>query len=329
MPAIIGILLTVGLYMLVAGSHNIETFEAPLTNDSRSILDREPIQPIESPHGLDEAKVSLGKSLFYDPRLSTDNSVSCASCHVLESGGSDGLSHSTGALGRKTTYNSLTVLNAALNSKLTWLGKYGSLYQQTEELIVNKNTLGSNWKQLEEKLSADQLLNEQFIATYKSGVSKTNIVDALVQYEKSLCLSNSRFDEFLKGKTNAISKEELEGYKLFKLYGCASCHQGVNVGGNMFMKFGIFDDYFKNDAPANLGRFQLTKNEADRYVFRVPSLRNAELTAPYFHDGSASSLDEAVAVMAKYQLGRELPAADQRKIVAFLKTLTGVPKHEK
>lgn len=317
--------------MLIAANRSSPSVETVSTPELHKLLDREPIEPVKQPTGLSASKVALGKALFNDCRLSDDNTVSCASCHNLVEGGSDHRKVSTGVHGRKTKYNSLTVINAVLNSKLTWQGKTGSIYEQTEQLVANPSTLGSSWPTLEAKLSADKAMQAQFMDVYHSNVSRTNIIDAIVEYEKSLCAENSRFDLYLKGNTKSITQEELEGYKLFKAYGCASCHQGMNVGGNMFIKFGIFGDYFKPEIPANCGRFELTKKEEDRFVFRVPSLRNVELTAPYFHDGSVQDLEEAVSIMATYQLGRELPAGDRQKIVSFLKTLTALPEpaHEK
>ena len=165
-----------------------------------------------------------------------------------------------------------------------------------------------------------------FNASYANGIKSETIKEAIATFERSLITPNSRFDRFLRGDRGSLTDEEKDGYGLFKSYGCASCHQGMNAGGNIFQKFGVMGNYFADrgkETKADLGRFNATGDQADRHVFKVPSLRNIALTAPYFHDGSASSLEEAVEVMSKYQLGRRLPPEDVARIVAFLKTLSG------
>ena len=175
------------------------------------------------------------------------------------------------------------------------------------------------------KLRQDSALAAEFSTIYQDGITNRNIVDATATFTRSL-ITPSRFDRYLRGDGQAINSEELRGYERFKSYGCVACHQGVNVGGNMFQKFGVMGDYFQdrgNITSADLGRFNVTKREADKHVFMVPSLRNVELTAPYFHDGSAPTLEAAVEVMFKYQLGRTAPLEDKALIIKFLKTLTG------
>lgn len=165
-----------------------------------------------------------------------------------------------------------------------------------------------------------------FKDAYPDGLQAKNIQDAIAAFERSLITPNARFDKYLRGDQTALSADELQGYRLFKQYGCIACHQGINVGGNMFQQFGIMGDYFKqrgNLTEADLGRFKVTNNPADKHFFKVPSLRNIALTAPYFHDGSARTLNDAVDVMFKYQLGRSAPAQDKELIIQFLHTLTG------
>ena len=157
-------------------------------------------------------------------------------------------------------------------------------------------------------------------------ISRENIKDAIAEFMRSLITPNSRFDQWLGGNTEALNEQEQEGYALFKRYGCASCHQGANVGGNMFQVFGVINDYFRkrgNITDADLGRFNVTGNEADKHAFKVPSLRMAAHTAPYLHDGSAKTLRDAVDAMFEFQLGREAPDEDKEAIVAFIKTLAG------
>ncbi|MEZ0258124.1 MAG: cytochrome-c peroxidase, partial [Chthoniobacter sp.] len=184
----------------------------------------------------------------------------------------------------------------------------------------------TDFPKIVEKLKVSGDYPQQFARVFHEGLTEQTVKDAIVEYERSLITPNCRFDKWLRGDKKAISTVELEGYRLFKSLGCTSCHQGVNVGGNLYQKFGVMGDYFAdrgNITKADYGRFNLTNDEADRFVFRVPSLRNVATTAPYFHDGSAATLPEAVRVMARYQLGRAISEDEVSRIVAFLSTLTG------
>lgn len=186
--------------------------------------------------------------------------------------------------------------------------------------------MGNTWPALIRTLSDDSAYQKSFGALYPDGITAANVQNALATYEKTLLSANSRFDQYLQGNTDILSLEEKYGYQRFKDYGCIACHQGVNIGGNMFQKFGVMGDYFAargNPTDADLGRFLVTGDEQDRNVFKVPSLRNVAVTAPYFHDGSAPTLEQAVEVMFKYQLGRPPNTQDISLIVKFLKTLTG------
>jgi cytochrome c peroxidase len=176
------------------------------------------------------------------------------------------------------------------------------------------------------KLNKDSGIRSAFESAYGTGPSREAVLDALAAFQRSLSTPNARFDRYLRGDATAITADEKRGYELFKAYGCIACHQGRNVGGNLFQKFGIFSDPFagrQDDDIADQGRFAITGRESDRRVFRVPSLRNVALTAPYFHDGSADTLDAAVTIMAQAQLGRTMPQEDRDLIIAFLGTLTG------
>lgn len=286
----------------------------------------EPIKPIPTENKLDPAKVALGDRLFHDKRLSRDNSMSCASCHDLGRGGVDGTPFSVGIGGAKGGINAPTVYNAALNFRQFWDGRAASLEEQAAGPVHNPIEMGSNWDEVLAKLGKDADLVAQFRKAYPDGLKPKNIQDAIAVFERSLVTPNARFDKYLRGDRNALTAEELRGYQLFKSYGCVACHQGVNVGGNMFQTFGVMGDYFGkrgNPQPADLGRFNVTKVESDKHVFKVPSLRNVALTAPYFHDGSAQTLQDAVDVMFKYQLGRPAAPQDKELIVKFLNTLTG------
>jgi cytochrome c peroxidase len=289
-------------------------------------LSDEPLQPLPLTIKLDEKKVSLGEKLFNDPQLSRTNAVSCSSCHSLSTGGTDQSDHSTGVEGRRTDFNAPTVFNSDTNFKQFWDGRGETLEDQIDGPIQGFNEMDSNWPEITNKLKLSPEYQAAFAELYPEGIQSATIKDAITVFERSLSTPNSRFDRFLRGTAQSLSDEEKEGYRLFKSYGCASCHQGVGVGGNMFQRFGVMGDYFAdrgNPTKADLGRFNVTGNEADRHLFKVPGLRNIALTAPYFHDGSASSLEEAVSVMAKYQLGRHLSSEELHRIVGFLKTLSG------
>lgn len=286
----------------------------------------EPIKPLPLKLTLDARKVELGKALFHDKRLSKDNSIACASCHDLAKGGADGKPTAIGIGGQVGPINTPTVLNSSFNFRQFWNGRAATLEEQAAGPVHNPGEMGSNWDEVLAKLRQDAALVGKFTAVYKDGLKPANIQDAIATFESSL-VTPSRFDRFLRGDLKAINENEARGYQLFKTYGCVACHQGVNVGGNMYQQFGVMDEYFKvRGKPiteADLGRYAVTKLESDRYVFKVPSLRNVELTAPYFHDGATRTLEEAVDVMFRYQLGRSAPASDKSLIVQFLKTLTG------
>jgi cytochrome c peroxidase len=290
---------------------------------SAQVLD-EPVKPLPEKLNLDGRKVALGRILFHDKRLSKDNSLACASCHDLAKGGVDGRQTAVGIGGQVGPINTPTVLNSGLNFRQFWNGRAATLEEQAAGPVHNPGEMGSNWKEVLGKLGQDRKLISQFDSLYDNGLQPANIQDAIATFERSL-LTPSRFDRYLRGDSSAITEEERTGYQLFKNYGCVACHQGVNIGGNMFQTFGVLGNYFEDRGKltdADLGRYAVTKRESDRYVFKVPSLRNVELTAPYFHDGSAQNLEAAVDVMFRYQLGRTAPATDKASIIKFLKTLT-------
>jgi cytochrome c peroxidase len=286
----------------------------------------EPIQPLPLTNNEDPARAALGRRLFNDGRLSANNRLACSSCHDLAKGGADGLVRSVGFDGKLTQVNAPTVLNAALNFKQYWNGRVDTLEMQIETVVKNPVVMGSSWSDVVRKIAQDASYQEAFAHSYKDAVTEENIVNAIASYERTLITPNSRFDRYLRGENNAISEEEKAGYAKFKQSGCIACHQGVNVGGNMFETFGVMGDYFKNrgnPTAADMGRYLVTQEAGDEHVFKVPSLRNVALTSPYFHDGSAKTLDAAVDVMFKYQLGRIASKEDKVSIILFLNTLTG------
>jgi cytochrome c peroxidase len=288
----------------------------------------EPITPVPTAARLDAGKVRLGERLFHDTRLSRGDDLACASCHALDKGGDDGRARSEGADGAPLDFNAPTVLNAALSARLNWRGNFRTLEEQAEAVLLDPRLMGMDWPELLARLEAGPGYARDFRKLYGSGPEPWQVLDALAAFERSLLTPGSRFDRHLAGEPGAMTAEEEEGYGLFKTYGCIACHQGVNVGGNLFQRFGIFLDPLAGRptlTPADQGRFALTGQERDRRVFRVPSLRNVALTAPYFHDGSAATLEEAVTVMARSQLGRTLAKREVGLITAFLRTLTGEP----
>jgi cytochrome c peroxidase len=289
---------------------------------SNAALALEPIRPMSAAQGLDAKKVALGEKLFHDPRLSADNTLSCASCHPLARGGADGLPVSIGVGGALGGINAPSVLTAAYNFRQFWDGRAGSLEEQAGGPVVNPIEMASTWPQVLEKLGADPEIKQQFSRVYRNGLTADNIRDALAEFERSLARP-SRFDRWLSGDTNALSNDEVTGYQLFRKHGCSGCHQGINIGGNLYQRFGTMAPYFSpgTSTKADMGRFNVTGREEDRHYFKVPSLRNVALTAPYFHNAAAATLEEAVRVMGRYQLGLELPAQDVEYIVQFLGTL--------
>jgi cytochrome c peroxidase len=289
----------------------------------------QPLQPLPPAPIVDAKRAALGAQIFADPTLSSDGTVSCTVCHPLDRAGADGLAHSRGAQGKQAALNTPTIYNATFNFRFNWNGAFATLEDEFDAPVMK--TMGTTWDAIDEKLRKNPAMAAGFAAAYPEGVTTANVKDALARYIDTLVTPNSRFDQYLRGDADALSSTERRGYETFKDLGCSGCHQGANVGGNVFQRFGVMRDYFKErtenggppPTPAEMGRFDITKAPADRHVFRVPSLRNVALTPPYFHDGSAPTLEQAVTVMGRVQLGRSLTGEQVASIVAFLKTLTG------
>jgi cytochrome c peroxidase len=282
----------------------------------------EPIQPIAPAKVKDAGLVELGKKLYFDTRLSKSGFISCNSCHNLSMGGTDNLKTSIGHNWNKGPINAPTVLNSSLNLAQFWDGRAADLKAQAGGPIANPGEMASNHALAVEVLQSIP----GYVAEFKSvfgteTVTIDNVTKAIAAFEETLVTPNSRFDKWLKGDKKALNATELSGYKLFKDSGCTACHNGPAVGGNSFQKMGVVEAY-KATSPAE-GRVAVTKDEADRFNFKVPTLRNVELTYPYFHDGEAATLSQAVETMGRVQLGKAFTAEENAKIVAFLKTLTG------
>ncbi len=286
----------------------------------------EPIFPIPPNGTLDKDKLELGSLLYNDTRLSQDGRFSCESCHHLDSGGDDGRAVSA-HMDEADAINTPSVFNAKFNFKQNWDGSADSLSQQLDMTVRMLGSKNDAWGKLLARFNKDPDIVRRFVAIYhKSQITRKNFTDAMVYYVASLTTPNSRFDQYLRGKKDAISADELHGYTLFKDYGCVSCHQGVNIGGNLYQRFGIFYDYFRargNIKKADYGRMNVTGRSTDAHVFIVPSLRNVALTAPYLHDGRVKTLEQAVSLMGTTQLGVDIDKKDVNLIVKFLKTLTG------
>jgi cytochrome c peroxidase len=282
----------------------------------------EPIQPLPQPKVSNPAKVELGKQLFFDPRLSRSGFISCNSCHNLVMGGTDNLKTSIGHNWTQGPINSPTVLNSSLAIAQFWDGRAKNLQEQAGGPIANPNEMAST-----HTLAVDVLQSiPGYVAAFKAayGSDKVNIeeiTDAIAAFEDTLVTPDSRFDLWLKGDDKAINARELAGYKLFRDSGCVACHNGPAVGGTSFQKMGLVEPYLTTNTAE--GRVAVTGSDADRFNFKVPTLRNVELTYPYFHDGEAATLEQAVETMGRLQLGRKFTPEEIGDVVAFLKTLTG------
>jgi cytochrome c peroxidase len=277
---------------------------------------------------LDQRKVVLGAKLFADTRLSGDGTVSCATCHDLAKAGQDGIPVARGIEGKLGQNNTPTVFNSGLNFRQFWDGRAETLEEQADGPTTNPVEMNGNWPEIIAKLQNDPAFMAEYQSIWSNELSPQNIKKAIAEYERSLVTFDAPFDKYLKGQTDALNVQALEGWKLFQKLGCISCHQGVNIGGNMYANLGILGDYFKDrgrpETLADRGRFNVTGNADDLHLFKVPSLRNVALTAPYFHDGSVPTLGDAVEIMAKYQLGVNLTAEQHAAILSFLNSLTGI-----
>ncbi|HEC16629.1 MAG TPA: cytochrome-c peroxidase [Sedimenticola sp.] len=283
---------------------------------------KEPIQPIAPVKVIDLAMAELGKKLYFDPRLSKSGFISCNSCHNLSMGGTDNLQTSIGHKWNQGPINAPTVLNSSLNLAQFWDGRAKDLKEQAGGPIANPGEMAFTHELAVEVLASIPGYVTEFTQVFGSGkIDIDGVTQAIAEFEKTLVTPNSRFDKWLMGDENAINDTELAGYELFKQSGCVACHNGPAVGGSSYQKMGVVAPY-KTASKAE-GRIAVTGNEADRFKFKVPTLRNVELTYPYFHDGGAATLAEAVDTMGRLQLGKTFTDEEKSKIVAFLKTLTG------
>jgi cytochrome c peroxidase len=272
-------------------------------------LKNEAIKPIESPQSINSKDAKLGEELYNNKLFSNNNEISCATCHNL---------NLRDKLNSENNYP--TLYNVVLNSRFFHDGRAKTIDDVLDEHIQDKNVFDSNWNDILNKLNkTDQ---------HKTKSESLNIIKIkqLINAYLQTLITPSAFDRYLLGDNQAISKQAKDGYMNFKTYGCNTCHQGPNIGGNLYQKMGVYEPYFSKKShitDSELGRYNTTKNENDKFVYRVPSLRNIALTPPYFHDGSAKNLEEALTVMGKPKIGNDIPERDIPEMIEFLKTLTG------
>jgi len=307
-------------------------FDRELLEQARKYFSPLPMNFNSDSNPITKEKVELGKMLFFERRLSVNNMVSCATCHAIEYYYATPAPKDMGAT-KMHTRNSPTVLNTAGQFVQNWIGNRKDVEEQALGALTAAATLGNpSPEAAAEKLKNIPAYQELFKKAFpedKDPINPQNIAKAIGAFERTL-VTPSRFDEFLKGDVKALTREEKIGLKTFIEVGCVSCHNGALVGGNSFQKFGVYEPYWNYTKSKDIdeGRFVVTKKEEDKYVFRVASLRNVEKTAPYFHDGSVYSLREAIWIMGKVQLGKELTEQQINSIEAFLKSLTGkLPEH--
>lgn len=296
----------------LAGDLSLEGFQPPL----RRTWD----QPRS---GVDNARIDLGKKLYFDKRLSRDNSISCNSCHDLKTHGVDGRAFSLGFKDHEVGRNSPTVFNAAGHIAQFWDGRATTVEEQAKGPILAAGEMAMpSPEAVVKKLKGIPGYAPLFAAAFpqdKDPINYDNVGTAIGNFER-LLITPSRWDLFLAGSDEALSPLERQGVKSFTTYGCTTCHTGTLLGGDRYMKAGLVKPWPNKD---DVGRFAVTKNEADKYVFKVPSLRNIEKTGPYFHDASETTLEGAISKMGRHQLGIDIPKKDVNAIAAFLKSLTG------
>jgi cytochrome c peroxidase len=308
---------------------NVDNSGAQAVATQAGQLRNEPIKPIEMLAVTAPEQVDLGRMLWFDTRLSKSGSLSCNSCHDLAKGGTDNIPTSIGHGWAEGPINSPTVLNSSFSLAQFWDGRAKDLKEQAGGPIANPLEMASSHEHVVKVLNSIPKYQTLFHKAFNSNSDITieQATTAITQFEDTLVTPNAAFDLWLKGDDAALTAQELKGYELFKSSGCVACHNGEAIGGGSFQKFGVFEQYTTQNLSE--GRYAVTGKEQDKGWFKVPTLRNIELTYPYFHDGKVNSLAEAVNIMGRIQLNREFTTAETTDMVAFLKTLTGVqPKIE-
>ena len=313
----------------------IGELEAAIGAKARSAFQPLSVSAENAANPLSDAKVKLGKVLYFDKRLSKDQTQSCNTCHDLNTFGVDRKKTSPGDNGGLGDRNSPTVLNSALHVTQFWDGRAKDVEEQAGMPVLNPVEMAiPNEKFLIDRLSKVDMYQTMFKEAFPGETNPLNYANlklAIAAFERTL-LTPSKFDDYLKGNANALTVQEMKGLKTFLEVGCTTCHMGSLLGGNIFQKFGVYGNYWeltKSD-PVDSGRFKVTQNEADKYMFNVPSLRNVAETYPYFHDGSVQNLEEAVKIIAKLNLNVDLNEEQVSDLAAFLKALTAdIPEEVK
>jgi cytochrome c peroxidase len=329
-------ILTILIYACGGGSKQSQESDSAdlqvLTEEAHKIAKSNfgtlPLIAESSKNEITEEKVLLGRLLYFDTRLSKNGNISCNSCHALNNFGVDNEPTSPGDDGIRGGRNTPTVFNAALHAMQFWDGRAADVEEQAGMPILNPIEHGiPDQKFLEKRLSEIPMYQDLFAKAFpgeKNPITFQNLSHAIAAFERKL-ITPARIDKFIAGDMDALNEQEKRGIKVFAEAGCNTCHIGPAAGGMLMQKFGVFGDYWEETKSAKVdeGRFEVTENESDKYIFKVPSLRNIEKTFPYFHDGSVADLGEAVRIMAKLQQNKELTKEQIEDLVAFLKTMTG------
>lgn len=308
---------------------------SPLQDEAKALFGILPVIAENNSNPVTRKKIALGKTLYFETKLSKDNTISCNSCHnIKNSTGVDNLPFSPGNDGTLGGRNSPTTLNAALHIAQFWDGRAKDVEEQAGGPILNPVEMAMpNEQEVIKRLSQkDDFYPEYFRQAFPgedNPITYTNLQKAIGAFERTL-MTPSKLDQYIKGDENALNTQEKRGLESFISIGCTSCHAGNAIGGTMFQKFGIYGNYWEYTKSNKIdeGKFEVTKNEADKYFFKVPSLRNIVKTGPYFHDGSVEKLEDAIKIMAKTQLNIELTAKETKDILAFLNALSGEVKYE-
>jgi cytochrome c peroxidase len=302
-----------------------QVFATPFSGEAAPSDPDDALAPLPQRIELDQSKVALGRALFEDPRLSGDSKVACTSCHAFEHAGALAEARSTLPGRPPVPVNVPSVFNGSFNFRFGWNGRFADIGEQLDAALESRAAMAGSWPRAVAALASDAKVVAAFQAIYPAGLTSGALREVIALFCLSLVTPNARLDRYLRGELQLTAAEQ-HGYDLFRSYGCISCHQGINVGGNLLQRFGIMSDYFElrgSNEPADLGLYAVTHDPEDLYVFRVPSLRNVAKTAPYYHDGSAETLADAVRDMARYQLGRRLEPDETFALVSFLETLSG------
>jgi cytochrome c peroxidase len=319
------------LFLLVVGFPNLSfggSVEEDLLKQAKQIFVPLPQVMASDKNPITPERVKLGKILFYESRISVDGTVSCIRCHPISLYGADGLKKSIGNHCKVNPRNAPTIFNAAAQISAHWIGNRTDVEDQARQSVIGPPSFGlPSYEALEKKLKEIKGYYDLFIKAFPKEddpITVDNFAKAIGAFERTL-VTPSPFDAFLKGDKEALKEKEKSGLKTFMEAGCTVCHSGQYLGGQVYQKFGVIEPYWKYTKSETIdeGRYVVTKNESDRYLFKVPLLRNVAKTAPYFHDGSVDKLEEAVWIMGKVQLGRDLTKSQIKEITAFLNSLTG------